>query len=210
MDYVYLHGFLSGPGSRKGIFLFERFRELGITLHRPDLNGHDFSRMTISSQLKIIDRILENMPGQVTLIGSSLGGYMAGRSAEKWRKVRKLVLMAPAFDFVERYVKTMSPQEIRQWKEIGYIKLFQFHYQEHRKLRFDIVEDAQKYRELTMNRQLPVQIFHGLRDESVPHRLSIDYLQSHPMTDLILLNSDHGMLDKLDVMWDYMKAFLKL
>jgi len=40
--------------------------------------------------------------------------------------------------------------------------------------------------------------------------LSVDYLQSHPMADLILLNSDHDLLDKLDVIWDYMKIFLEL
>ncbi len=208
MDYVYLHGFLSGPDSMKGRFLAEKLDLAGLELHRPDLNGGDFEHMTISSQLRIIENVLDSLSDQVTIFGSSLGGYLAGLTAEKFQKVRRLILMAPAFEFADFYLNKYSKAELDDWKENGFIKLYHFHHKEDRKLAFDIVEDAFQFKNTILSRQLPVQIFHGLRDESVNYRLSIHYLQSHPMADVILFNSDHSLLDKLDIMWDYIHAFL--
>ncbi|MEJ2634474.1 MAG: YqiA/YcfP family alpha/beta fold hydrolase [Calditrichia bacterium] len=210
MEYIYLHGFLSGPSSSKGEFLFKQFGESGIYLHRPDLNGDDFEHLTITSQLDIIGKLLDSLPGEVTMLGSSLGGYLAGVAAERWSRIDRLVLMAPAFDFVHRYLGQLSKTELREWKEIGFINLYQYHYQEHRRLRYGIVEDAQKYRDFSMDRQLPVQILHGICDESVPYDVSVEYLKNHSGAELVLLNTDHGLLDKLPVMWEYIKTFLDL
>ncbi len=211
MRYVYLHGFLSGPNSQKGRFLEARFREKGIELLRPDLNRGDFEHLTISSQLAVVEEILA-APGEepFVLLGSSLGGFLALLAAENNPRVRRLVLMAPAFQFVERYLARFSSAEMEAWKTRGFLELYHFHYQENRKLGYDIVADAEKYRHRSFTRQLPVLIFHGIRDESVPYPLSVAYLQNHPMADLILLPGDHSLLDKLDIMWDYLSAFLKI
>ncbi|GAB4342687.1 MAG: alpha/beta fold hydrolase [Calditrichia bacterium] len=210
MKYIYLHGFLSGPASRKGLFLEEQFKALGIPLERPDLNQPDFSEMTISGQLKIIESCIAEAGQPVVLLGSSLGGYLATLAAERHKQVRRLVLMAPAFRFAERYLKSLNEAQLREWREKGHLDIYHGGYQENRQLKYGIVEDARQYIDFPLKRQLPVQIFHGLRDEVVPYSLSLDYLKEHPMTDLVLLHSDHGLLDKLDVMWDYISAFLNL
>jgi hypothetical protein len=210
MNYIYLHGFLSGPDSTKGKFLEKVFNEAGHRLYRPDLNGTDFSRMTISSQLEIIDSLLQSISGEVVLLGSSLGGYLAVFTAGKRRQVVKLVLMAPAFDFVNRYFQRLTPAQLRDWQETGFIRLYQYHYKEYRQLWYQMVTNAQKYKNLTINPQIPTLIFHGLRDESVPYEVSIEYFRSHPGTELILLHSDHGLYDQLDKMWDYIRIFLDL
>jgi uncharacterized protein len=210
MNYIYLHGFLSGPDSTKGKFLEKAFNEAGYKLYRPDLNGSDFSGMTISSQLEIIDSLLQSISGQVVLLGSSLGGYLAAFTAGRCKQVVKLVLMAPAFDFVDRYFQRLTPVQLLDWQKTGFIRLYQYHYKEYRKLGYQMVTDAQKYKNLPFNIQVPTLIFHGLKDESVPYETSIEYLKHHPGTELILLHSDHGLYDQLDKMWDYIRIFLDL
>ena len=210
MRYIYLHGFLSGPSSKKGVFLFLKFQKAGIDLLRPDLNGDDFEHLTISSQLKIIDDLICSGEGDITVIGSSLGGFLAALSAERWPQVKKLVLMAPAFDFIKRYFDRLTTEQIADWEKTGFIRLYQYHYREHRKLGYDIVDDAKKYDAISFKRQFPVLIFHGIKDASVPYQVSIDFLTAHSSVHLVLLNSDHGLLDQIDNIWKYTSLFLEM
>ena len=210
MRYIYLHGFLSGPSSKKGVFLFRKFQKAGIDLLRPDLNGDDFEHLTISSQLKIIDELICSGEGDITMIGSSLGGFLATLSAERRPQVKKLVLMAPAFDFIKRYFDRLTTEQIADWEKTGFIRLYQYHYREHRKLGYDIVDDAKKYDAISFKRQFPVLIFHGIKDASVPYQVSIDFLTAHSSVHLVLLNSDHGLLDQIDNIWKYTSLFLEM
>ena len=210
MRYIYLHGFLSGPSSKKGVFLFLKFQKAGIDLLRPDLNGDDFEHLTISSQLKIIDDLICSGEGDITMIGSSLGGFLAALSAERRPQVKKLVLMAPAFDFIKRYFDRLTTEQIADWEKTGFIRLYQYHYREHRKLGYDIVDDAKKYDAISFKRQFPVLIFHGIKDASVPYQVSIDFLTAHSSVHLVLLNSDHGLLDQIDNIWKYTSLFLEM
>src|SRR5580704_9168472 len=99
--YVYLHGFASSPSSRKARFFQERFRELGIGLEIPELVEGDFRNLTLTAQLKVIDRVVGDEA--VSLIGSSMGGYLAALYAARETTVQKLVLMAPAFSLASRW-----------------------------------------------------------------------------------------------------------
>ncbi|MFZ0390875.1 MAG: YqiA/YcfP family alpha/beta fold hydrolase [Calditrichia bacterium] len=210
MNYIYLHGFLSGPDSGKGRFLSDKLQKQGITLLRPDLNGGDFKNMTISSQLNVAEKLLDSLPGDTILLGSSLGGFLAAMLAEKHKKVQKLVLMAPAFDFANRYLSRLPEKELEKWRETGTVSLFHYHFNRKRELSYAIIPDAEKYRNIQHRRQLPVQIFHGINDLSVPYTLSVEYLKTHPQSELILLNSDHGLLDKLETIWFHNKGFLEI
>jgi len=210
MQYIYLHGFLSGPDSVKGNYFANRFRELGIKLQRPDLNAGDFEHLTLTRQITLMEKHIDSLSDDVVLLGSSLGGYLAVLLAENRQKVRRLILMAPAFDFVSRYLSQMPREQLTEWKQKGYIELYHYHFRKNRRLYYGVVEDAVKYQDLSFTRQLPVQLFHGIHDESVPYQVSLDYLQSHSMAELVLFNSDHGLLDKLEEMWRYMRAFLEL
>src|SRR5271169_4437624 len=96
--FVYLHGFASSPSSRKARFFAERFRELGIGLEIPDLAQGNFRNLTLTAQLNLIAQVSRDEP--VSLIGSSMGGYLAALYAARHPgNVEKLVLLAPAFSF---------------------------------------------------------------------------------------------------------------
>lgn len=98
---IYLHGFASGPSSKKARFFAERFAQLGIGLEIPDLAENDFEHLTISGQLRVIERLSRGE--STTLIGSSMGGYVSALYAARHAEVEKLVLLAPAFAFLKRW-----------------------------------------------------------------------------------------------------------
>ena len=116
---------------RRPAFFRERFAELGIGLEVPDLAEGDFARLTISGQLQVIERASGGEP--VTLMGSSMGGYLAALYAARHAEVDRLVLMAPAFCFLKRWTETLGPAAMEKWRNGGSLDVF--HYGEGRRFR---------------------------------------------------------------------------
>ena len=195
MRYLYLHGFASGPASKKASF----FRDRILSLEVPDLAADDFEHLTISGQLRVIESLADGEP--VTLIGSSMGGYLAALHAERHPEVVKLVLMAPAFGFVQRW-----PEDER-WRQEGFLEVYHYGEKRNRRLSYGLIEDARRYEEFPDFRQ-PALIFHGTGDTVVPPRLSQQFAASHPNARLHLLDSDHELLNALDAIWQLAAPFL--
>jgi len=202
--FLYLHGFASGPSSQKARFFRERFAELGIGLDVPDLAGGKFEQLTITGQLNVIERLSGNEP--VSLIGSSMGGYLAALYASRHPEVEKLVLMAPAFCFPTRWPETLGDEAMEQWKRTGVLKVF--HYSEGREayLGYQLIEDGSKY-ELYPSFSQPALIFHGENDTVVPPGYSVTFAQGHPNATLRLMDSGHELTNVLNDMWMETEAF---
>jgi len=203
--FVYLHGFASGPGSKKAGFFRSRFAELGIGLEVPDLAEGDFRGLTITGQLRVIERLSRGEP--VTLIGSSMGGYLAALYAARHAEVQRIVLMAPAFCFLKRWTATLGPAALEKWRASGTFEVF--HYGEGRPvpLGYQLIEDAGQYEDYPDASQ-PVLIFHGKNDSAVPVEYSEEFAKKHAQAKLQVLNSDHELLNVLDDMWMETSAFL--
>jgi uncharacterized protein len=204
---VYLHGFASSPKSTKARFFQQRFAELGIEIEIPDLAGGDFEHLTITRQLSVIERVAKDEP--VHLMGSSMGGYLAGLYAARHATVEKMVLMAPAFSFVTRWPETLGPEQLEEWRRTGVLTVFHYGENRERQLSYDLIEDGRFYEDYP-NFHQPALIFHGKNDTTVPPGYSITFSQQHENTTLRLLDSGHELLDVLDVMWAEVKAFLAL
>jgi pimeloyl-ACP methyl ester carboxylesterase len=198
MRIIYLHGFASGPFSKKAAFFRERIPSLEV----PDLAAGDFEHLTISGQLKLIEDLARGE--RVALIGSSLGGYLAALYAARHPEAAKLVLMAPAFGFVRRWA---AAPEAEGWRKTGYLEVY--HYGEKRtcRLSYQFIEDALGYEDFP-DCQQPALIFHGVNDDTVPARVSSEFAATHPNARLHLLDSDHELLDALDIIWKGTKPFL--
>jgi predicted esterase YcpF (UPF0227 family) len=124
---VYLHGFASSPQSSKAQFFAAKFRALDHTLEIPHLDQGDFTGLTITRQLQLIEKTVD--AGPVILLGSSLGGYLAALFAARHpQAVEKLVLMAPAFQFPTRWRARFSPQDLAAWKLRGTLPIFHYGY----------------------------------------------------------------------------------
>jgi uncharacterized protein len=202
---VYLHGFASGPTSKKAQFFRQRFAQLGIGLDIPDLADGNFERLTISRQLGVIERASRGEP--VTLIGSSMGGYLAALYAARHADVEKVVLMAPAFCFSTRWPETLGRATMEEWQRSGVLKVF--HYGQGRtvELGYQLIEDGGKYEDYPQVQQ-PTLIFHGKNDTVVPADLSVEFARRHSQAQLHLMESDHELLNVLDDMWMETERFI--
>ena len=210
MRYIYLHGFASGPGTRKGQYFKKRLAEEGIPLLIPDLNAGDFSHTTISKQLDVVRHLIQQADDPVVLLGSSLGGFLAALVAEQVPTVKGIFMMAPGFDFYARRKQIMGEKALNEWQRRGVLDVFHHHLQKSVPLHYQFVEDARKYDGVSFTRNVPAWIVHGLEDEVVPFDASFRYLRENEQAQLILLHADHGMVEVLPMLWEYFRLFLRL
>jgi pimeloyl-ACP methyl ester carboxylesterase len=202
---VYLHGFASSPRSRKAGFFAEKLAAEGISVEIPTLDEGQFERLSITRQLRLLDRSIGDLP--VVLIGSSLGGYLAALYAALHSTVARLLLLAPAFRFHDLWTTRMNPRDLAAWKEAGCVPIF--HYGEAREMSigYELIADAAQYAPEPDFRQ-PALIFHGTRDTSVPVEFSADFVRSHANARLIRMDSGHELTDVLEQIWERAKGFL--
>lgn len=203
--FVYLHGFASGPRSAKGIYLRDRFQSRNLGLHLFDLNQNDFSHLTLTRQIEQVEAALPDVP--VTLIGSSLGGLTAAWVAERKSQVTRLVLLAPAFQFVPRWRQRLGVETLKQWRSQTYVEIY--HYAEKRPLPLHVnfLDDAERYDETQLHRDVPTLVLHGRHDDVVPLSASQTYAASRPWVELITLDSDHALGDVKAEIWHAIRRF---
>jgi predicted esterase YcpF (UPF0227 family) len=207
MKYLYLHGFASSPQSTKARYMQQKFAALGLTLHVPDLNLADFSKVTLSEQLIYLDRNYLNDDEPIVVIGSSLGGFLAVQLASQNPLVQKLVLLAPAFGFSQRIAETLGKENIAQWQQDGSREFYHYGLKRNLNLQFQFFVDTQKYSEDKLTRSLPILIFHGIDDDVVPFALSEEFAKMRSQVILKLLNDDHALGKDLDSIWQDTKHF---
>jgi uncharacterized protein len=212
MNIFYLHGLASGPNSNKA-----RFYQQHLGALVPDLNVPTFETLTLTAILVRVQESIAAAPNGGTsaphaLIGSSLGGLSALHFADRYRQsgVQKLILMAPALDFMHSRSTPEYAAELAQWQRDGY-QLWHHHaYGEQRRLHYGLVEDIRTYDSYAVQLDIPILIYHGRNDASVDYRLSERFAQGRPNVQLHILDSDHQLLDQTDFMLDGIRTFLGL
>ncbi len=210
MRIVYLHGFASSPQSTKAQFFGRKFRDAGVPFEAPELDRGHFENLTISGQLEAVHEAVTTArtPGPVILMGSSLGGYLAALYAgQHARSVEKLVLLAPAFQFLERWRKRLSPEDLSRWQQQGWATIYHYGTKTERRLGHQFLEDGQKYPAAPEFHQKAL-ILHGKNDQVVPAEISCEYARQHDRTRLVLLDSGHELTNVLDELWRETVAFL--
>ena len=205
MRIVYLHGFASGPQSSKAQFFRARFEELGVPFDIPQLDEGNFETLTVSGQLRVIDNAVRGE--QVTLMGSSLGGYLAAAYAARHANIERLVLLAPAFQFPSRWRKRFAGEEMAEWKRQGVKTFYHYAFKSDQPLSYQFVEDAVQYEDEPDFHQ-PALILHGTRDDVVPPEVSLQFAASHPKARVQLFESGHELTDVVDKLWNETAAFL--
>lgn len=199
---IYLHGFASSPGSGKATFLAERYRARGIEFQAPDLNLPDFSTLTVTRMLEQTRVLLDAAPAPVTLIGSSLGAFVAVHAAAAWpEKVERLVLMAPALDFSEDGLSGPGGADVTAWRRDGSIMVFHHSYGRMMPIHYDLYADARRYDASAVTLPMPVIIFQG-RQDSVVDPASVErWARGRPNVTLHLLEDDHQLSNSRDRIW---------
>lgn len=205
MRYLYLHGFASGPLSRKAQFFREKLEASGISLEIPALDQGDFEHLTITRQLDFITRLLDGQPA--ALIGSSLGGYLAALYASHHPEIDRMVLLAPAFGFGSRWTETFGADKVAGWRTRGYAEVYHYAAGDMRRLSVDLLYDSARYPGYPGCSQ-PALVLHGSNDTVVPLRASETWAGANRNARLVTVNSGHELLDALDVVWEHAGPFL--
>lgn len=202
---LYLHGFASGPGSKKARYFAEKLPACGIRLEVPDLTEGDFEGQTLTAQLGVVERLVSGE--NAWLIGSSLGGYLAALYAARHPEVSKVVLLAPGFGFARRWPHSLGEQAMARWRRTGFLPLYHYGEKAERRVGYQLITDGEQYEEYPDVRQ-PCLIFHGGKDDVVPVEYSTEFAATRPNVELHIMDSDHELIDVLDVMWPRVREFL--
>jgi pimeloyl-ACP methyl ester carboxylesterase len=207
---IYLHGFASGATSTKATYLARRFREHGIELQTPDLNLPDFSTLTITRMLEQTRALLDASPAPQTVIGSSLGGFVAVNAAVALpSRVDRLVLLAPALDFAGPTTR-LGGAGLSEWKASGHLNVFHYGYGRMAPVHYALYEDARRYDAMSADLAMPVLVFQGRRDTAVDPRTVAQWASRRPNVELHMLDDDHQLTASLPFVWETLKRFLDL
>jgi pimeloyl-ACP methyl ester carboxylesterase len=172
----------------------------------PQLDEGCFESLTITSQLRVIDAAVGGE--SVTLMGSSLGGYLAALYAARHANVENLILMAPALDFPSRWRERFSTAELDEWKRAGAKLFYHYGYKADRALGYRFLEDAFQYEDRPEFTQ-PALLLHGRNDDVVPAGVSEQFAAAHPSATLRVLESGHELTDVMDTLWNETRMFLE-
>jgi uncharacterized protein len=203
----YLHGFASSPLARKAQALRSYYAEQGLELHTPNLNAPSFAKLTYTGMLDALDEFVADLDEREgfeadsscwRFVGSSMGGYLAARWAQLHPgRVERLILLCPAFDFVERWPQLLGQGNFDRWREQGYFALadaagvsVDVH--------FDLVEDAMTH-PARPSVSCPTTIIHGTDDVVVPIESSRRYAEDHPKVSLIEVEDGHPLIESLPI-----------
>ncbi len=134
---------------------------------------------------------------RTVVIGSSFGGYLASLLAAKDDRIKGLVLMAPAFDFAERFEARYGGHAVRMWEEAGFVEVEHYGMPGMQRLSFDLMRDARTHASRPPLR-VPTYILQGRRDDVVSPTMVEEVARANAKAELDLVDDDHGLVASSD------------
>ncbi|MGC9127832.1 MAG: alpha/beta hydrolase [Acidithiobacillus sp.] len=202
---IFLPGFASHMGGSKSLLLARFAQQQGWSWLRFDYRGVGesdgaFAELTLSRYLEDLALVLDFLQDRpVLLVGSSLGGWVAALAGVRWpQRIRALLLIAPAFNFIPLLFAALPAAEQEQWRETGLRRWRDPYGLGELEMRYDLVADSTQYdlfRE-PPSYPFPVHILHGSADEAVPLQRSFDFAaraQAKPLCVEHLPGIDHRL-----------------
>jgi uncharacterized protein len=205
LKFIYLHGFASSPASRKAQFFAEKLRAAGAEVDVPALESEGFENLTVSGQLRVIESAAAGEP--VRMLGSSMGGYLAALYASRHPEVEKLLLLAPAFGFAERWRLRLGEEAFHRWRDTGFMESPHYATNTVQRVGFGLITDGLQY-PAEPDFSQPARIYHGLGDDVVPVDFSRNFAAGRPHVELIEKNSGHELTGVMAEIWDESRGFL--
>lgn len=203
---VWVHGFGSHRGGEKSLAVREMCAKRNWTFASFDFRGHGDSSgkildLTATSLLEDLSQITgwlkQKGHSQFALVGSSMGGFASAWFAKRHPdEILALVLLAPAFQFLDRRWNSLSEQDRLEWQRTG-LRRIQNEWIE-ADLGYALITEREQYalKKLTEHWSTPTLIFHGLADDVVPFTDSFDFLNQIPDADAelrIIKSGDHRL-----------------
>ncbi|MBZ4330903.1 alpha/beta fold hydrolase [Corallococcus interemptor] len=209
--WLYLHGFASGPLSAKGVWLDAYWAKQGIPLERLNLRVPSLEHLSLHAMLDTVRDALGAPNDRAVLIGSSLGGLVAARTAEADARVGALVLLAPAFHFVEQLQRRLGPHHWAEWKRTGSLETDDHAEKRRTRVHHGIIEEAQRMdaeRGPWPDVRVPTLIIHGRQDDTCDVRYSREWSKGKRHVRLVEVDDGHELTASLELIAREADAFL--
>jgi hypothetical protein len=188
---LYLHGFASGPLSTKGVAFERHFAARGIAIERLNLRVPSLQHLRLSAMLDVVRAAIG---ARAILIGSSLGGLTAARVAERDPRVSALVLLAPAFQLVERWRELPGWDD---WQRTGWREVTDYTTGGTANVDFGFPTDVASIDVGFPDVRIPTLVMHGRNDDVVPIETSRAFAAGRPNVELIELDDGHELVASL-------------
>ena len=207
MKILYLHGFASGPKSKKGVEFDTYFTARGHQVERLDLRVPSFEHLRLSAMLDTVRAAIDRIGAPVVLIGSSLGALTASRVAERDPRVAACVLLAPAFQLVSRWREQLGA-DWDVWQQRGTREVADFTTGGMSTVDFGFVEDVAKIDVGYPDVRVPTLVMHGVDDETVPVDRARTFAQGRTNVRLVELPDGHELIASIPKLLAESDAFL--
>lgn len=202
---VWLGGFASDMTGTKAQILADAAAARGWSFVRFDYFAHGASsgrweEATIgrwrADALAVVDELTD---GPLVLVGSSMGGWIAGLIAlARPERLHALVLVAPAPDFTERLMRPrIAPEGLREL-ELNGVWHEPSEYGEPLAITRRLLDEGREHLILDgpLPIRVPVRVLQGGRDESVPWRHALAYAEAMESEDVVftlIKDGDHRL-----------------
>lgn len=206
--YLYLHGFASGPRSTKGMAFAQHYAARGIEVERLDLRVPSFEHLRLSAMIDTTRAALGGDRDRTVVFGSSLGGLTAARVAERDPRVTALVLLAPAFQLIERWRELLG-DGFAAWQRTGWREVLDYTTGQPARVDFGFAEDAARVDVGYPDVRVPTLVLHGTRDEVVSIEHSRRFATGKRHVHLVELDDTHELVASLPALLAEADAFLR-
>jgi len=198
--WMYLHGFASGPDSKKGVAVAKHYASQGLHVERLNTRVPSMEALRVSAMLDTVRAALGGPEERAVVFGSSLGGLVASRVAEQDARVCALVLLAPAFRVVEQLHRRMGDAAWAAWQKAGWIETDDL--AEKRKVRIHsgFIPDAEAVDARTggwPEVRVPTLILHGRADDTCDIRYSRQWAEGRRHVRLVEVDDGHELTASL-------------
>ena len=126
-----------------------------------------------------------------------MGGYLAALLAQLNLEIIALYLMAPGFNFLDRWKKSISNSSSEPLSFPAYIEVFHYGVDKNVRLNTNIFKDAEIWDKNSFSRKIPTRIVHGLHDETVDIDVSRQFVKHQTWCSLEELDSDHTLISHI-------------
>ena len=220
---LFMTGFLSKRWGNKSKALAEWCREKGWGFCCYDVRGFGdsegtFTDYTLSDWIEDARTVMQALvdgsgfthpsrqrrdepsPG-FTLVGNSLGSWIAWLVAQEFQTVDELILIAPAFNMMGERAKQIPAERRQRWQESGWMPWDDEALHKDWPLSWKWVEESEQYWAKTFSslRRVKATILHGLQDKVIPPagswRFVEEVLRRDPgfPIELLLKTGDHRL-----------------
>jgi len=209
---IFVHGFRSHSGGEKSLALARYATVRGWSWLRFDQRGHGVSSgrledQDISSGVADLEAVLDRHADRpVVLVGSSLGGWVSLiATLRRPQQVRGLLLIAPAFNFIQLHFASLPDEQLKHWRAHGRMTFPDEYRGDSYTLPFSILADAERHDVIRTRPRLdlPVHIVHGDADAIVPLGNTRRFIAQSTIPRLtldVVPGGDHRLSDHLPLL----------